>query len=202
MWPRACVLRRTPPNPIWQSGACNFCCTSSSRESLSRRAITRLFSANQLPVRAASSLSFVMISNGRLKPPVKFVLPLLGEAAWTYDQASLKVTAHDEFLNQQSCHDRLTGARIVGSRKRSGWRGSIASYTAVIWCGSGSTSEVWTASTGSKRCAKRMRFASETSRKRRHPRQSSTGGRTRPARYVARRSDRATRWPTLPDGSL
>ena len=44
------------------SGTCSLSCTSSLRESLSRRAMTRLFSRNQLPVRAASSLSFVRIS--------------------------------------------------------------------------------------------------------------------------------------------
>jgi len=36
-------------------------------------------------------------------------------------------------------------------RKESGWRGSIASYTAVIWWGSGSTRLVLTATYGSKR---------------------------------------------------
>ena len=46
------------------SGACSFCCTSSSRDSLSRRAMTRSVSRNQLRVRAASSLSLVRISNG------------------------------------------------------------------------------------------------------------------------------------------
>jgi hypothetical protein len=39
-------------------------------------------------------------------------------------------------------------------------RRNIDSYTAVIWCGNGSTIDVWTASTGSKRCARRMRCAS------------------------------------------
>ena len=46
------------------SGACSFCCTSSSRDSLSRRAMTRSVSRNQLRVRAASSLSLVRISKG------------------------------------------------------------------------------------------------------------------------------------------
>jgi len=39
--------------------------TSSFLLSLSNRAITRLFSKNQLPVRAASNLSLVRISKGR-----------------------------------------------------------------------------------------------------------------------------------------
>ena len=42
-------------------------------------------------------------------------------------------------------------------RKRNGWRVSISPYTPVIWCGSGSTSEVWMARSGSKRYASRMR---------------------------------------------
>ena len=50
-----------------QSGTASLACTSSLRESLSRRAMARLVSKNQLPVRAASSLSFVRISNGKLK---------------------------------------------------------------------------------------------------------------------------------------
>ncbi len=41
----------------WPSGTVSFACTSSFRLSLSNRAITRLFSMNQLPVRAASNLS-------------------------------------------------------------------------------------------------------------------------------------------------
>lgn len=45
------------------SGACSFCWTLPSRESLSSRAITRSVSRNQLPEAAASSLSFVRISN-------------------------------------------------------------------------------------------------------------------------------------------
>ena len=43
--------------------------------------MTRLVSKNQLPVRAASSLSLVRISNGRLKSTIQFVLPLLSEAS-------------------------------------------------------------------------------------------------------------------------
>jgi hypothetical protein len=33
-------------------------------------------------------------------------------------------------------------------RNRSGCRGNISPYTAVIWCGSGSTIDVWMASSG------------------------------------------------------
>ncbi len=75
--------------------------------------MTRLFSRNQLPVRAASSLSFVRISNGRWKRRIQLVLPLLGEAAGADDQASLQIAAGDQLLDQQPGHDRLARAGIV-----------------------------------------------------------------------------------------
>ena len=50
-----------------QSDCSSLAWSVSSRLSLSRRQITREFSWNQLPVRADSSLSFVMISNGKWK---------------------------------------------------------------------------------------------------------------------------------------
>ena len=49
-------------------------------------------------------------------------------------------------------------------RKRRGCRGNMDSYAPMIWCGNGSTSDVWTAKTGSKRCASRIRGAPETNR--------------------------------------
>ena len=51
------------------------------------------------------------------------------------------------------------------SRNRSGVRGSSSPYTARIWCGSGCTSLVATASIGSNRPASVMRCASATSLK-------------------------------------
>ncbi len=48
--------------------------------------------------------------------------------------------------------DGLSMEVASASRKRGGWRGSIASQTAVIWCGSASTIEVCTARIGSE-CA-------------------------------------------------
>src|SRR5437016_2267724 len=36
----------------------------------------------------------------------------------------------------------LASARVIGQQNRSGWRGSMASYRAVIWYGSGSTRDV------------------------------------------------------------
>ena len=51
------------------------------------------------------------------------------------------------------------------SRKRSGVRGSNSPYTARIWCGSGRTSLVATASIGSNRPASVIRCASATSLK-------------------------------------
>ena len=51
------------------------------------------------------------------------------------------------------------------NKNRSGWRGNISPYTAVIWWGSGSTSDVCTARWGSNRWASRMRRASDTRRR-------------------------------------
>ena len=79
--------------------------------------MTRLVSRNQLPVRAASSLSLVRISNGRWKRRYELVLPLLGEAARADDQAALQVAAGDQLLDQQPGHDRLAGAGVVGEQE-------------------------------------------------------------------------------------
>ena len=43
------------------------------------------------------------------------------------DEATLLVAARDQLLDEQPRHDGLAGARVVGRRKRSGCRGSIAS---------------------------------------------------------------------------
>jgi hypothetical protein len=74
-------------------------------------------SRNQLPVRAASSLSLVRISKGRWKRLVKLVLPLLGEAPRTDDQAALQVPADDQLLDEEPGHDGLAGAGVVGEQE-------------------------------------------------------------------------------------
>ena len=48
---------------------------------------------------------------------VQLILPLLGQAAGTHHQTALQVAAGDQFLHQQSGHDRLAGAGIVGQQE-------------------------------------------------------------------------------------
>ncbi len=79
--------------------------------------MTRLFSWSQLPVRADSNLSFVMISNGRWNWRFHFILPLLGKVAGANDHATLEIAANTEFLRQQPAHDGLAGAGIVRQKK-------------------------------------------------------------------------------------
>ena len=86
---------------------------SSSRASLSSRAIARGVSMNQLPVRAASNLSLVMISKGNWEPAIQLVLPLLGQATGAHDEAASQITSGDKLLHQQPGHDRLAGPRVI-----------------------------------------------------------------------------------------
>src|SRR6266542_322047 len=76
----------------------------------------RIFSE---PVSSARRFKFVVCENleWKLKPLKKFVLPLLGEIARTHDQTSVQVTTNEQFLDEQTCHDRLPGARIIGEQK-------------------------------------------------------------------------------------
>ena len=48
---------------------------------------------------------------------VQLILPLLGQASGTHHQTALQVAAGDQFLHQQSGHDRLAGAGIVGQQE-------------------------------------------------------------------------------------
>ena len=48
---------------------------------------------------------------------VQLILPLLGQAAGTHHQTALQIAAGDQFLHQQSGHDRLAGAGIVGQQE-------------------------------------------------------------------------------------
>ena len=57
----------------------------------------------------------------------QLVLPLLGEASGADDEASLEVAARDQFLHEQAGHDGLAGPGSSAKRKRSGWRGGMAS---------------------------------------------------------------------------
>jgi len=96
------------------------------------------FSANQLPVRADSSLSFVRISKGSWN-------------RWYSSSChgSARLPGH---TIMQRCRSPQISSSLMSSpamivlpapgssarRKRSGCRGSISPYTAVIWCGKGS----------------------------------------------------------------
>ena len=79
--------------------------------------MARSFSRNQLPVRAASSLSFVRISNGRWKRRLKLVLPLFGQTSGADDEAAFEIAAGDQLLDEQPRHDRLARARIIGEQE-------------------------------------------------------------------------------------
>ncbi len=57
---------------------------------------------------------------GKVKAPVEFVLPLLGEAAGADNQAALEITARDQLLDEEPGHDRLAGARVVGEQEAQG----------------------------------------------------------------------------------
>jgi hypothetical protein len=48
---------------------------------------------------------------------VHFVLPLLGEAAWTADQTASKISSRNQFLDEKPGHDRLSSPRIVGEEE-------------------------------------------------------------------------------------
>jgi predicted permease len=50
---------------------------------------------------------------GKLKPLVEFVLPLLGEIARTHDQTAVQVAADQQFRDEQTGHDRFPSAGII-----------------------------------------------------------------------------------------
>jgi hypothetical protein len=81
------------------------------------------------PVAGARRFELVVGENleGQVKAPVELVLPLLGQAAGADDQAALQVAAGDQLLDEQPAMMVLPAPGSSASRKRSGWRGSIAS---------------------------------------------------------------------------
>lgn len=54
---------------------------------------------------------------------LKLILPLFDQAPGTDDHASAQVTPQPQFLDEQSCHDRLAGAGIVGKKESQGLPG-------------------------------------------------------------------------------
>ena len=79
--------------------------------------MTRLVSRNQLPVRAASSLSLVRISNGRWKRRYSSSCHCSARLPGQTIEAALQVAAGDQLLDEQAGHDRLAGARVVGEQE-------------------------------------------------------------------------------------
>ena len=71
------------------------------------------------PVAGARGFQLVVGQNleGKVKAPVEFVLPLLGEAAGADNQAALEIAARDQFPDEQPGHDGLAGARVVGEQE-------------------------------------------------------------------------------------
>ena len=97
--------------------ALSFSCTSSLRESLSRRAITKFLSLE--PVAGARRLDHVVGEDLEVEAELlgQLVLPLLGEAARADDEAALEVAADDQLLDEQARHDGLAGAGVVGEQE-------------------------------------------------------------------------------------
>ena len=73
----------------------------------------------QKPVAGASSFELVVGQNleRQVEAPVQLVLPLLRQTAGTDHQAALQIAARDQFLDEQSRHDGLAGARVVGQQE-------------------------------------------------------------------------------------
>ena len=79
--------------------------------------MARSFSRNQLPVRAASSLSLVRISKGRWKRRWSSSCHCSARLPGQTTRQRLQVAARDQLLDEQPGHDRLAGAGIVGEQE-------------------------------------------------------------------------------------
>src|SRR5206468_6854061 len=71
------------------------------------------------PVAGSSCFQLVVREDleRQVEPTPELVLPLFCETSRTYDKASLKVATRDQFLDQQSSHNRFAGARVVCQQK-------------------------------------------------------------------------------------
>ena len=79
--------------------------------------MARSFSRNQLPVRAASSLSLVRISKGRWKRRYSSSCHCSARLPGQTIRQRLQVAAGDQLLDEQPGHDRLAGAGVVGEQE-------------------------------------------------------------------------------------
>ena len=82
------------------------------------------------PIARSSRFQFVVSQDfeRQVKAPAEFILPLFRKVSWANDETSLKIATNDQFLDQQSRHDRLSSARIVGqeeSQRLSGQHGFV-----------------------------------------------------------------------------
>ena len=136
-----------------------------ARELVEARDDAGAFSANGLPVREASILSRVRISNVEVELGVQLVLPLLDQAARATIRQRCEVAADDQLLDEQPGHDRLAGAGVVGEQEAQRLARQHLAVDGRDLVRQRSSVEVWTARYGSNRWAGDIRLASDTSRK-------------------------------------
>ena len=163
-WPTSCGLRRRRSGP--SRSARSFAWTSSLRLSLSRRQMTRSFSANQLPVRAlracrwSGSRTGDRIADTSSSCHCSTRLP--GQTIRQRCRSPRSISS----LMKQPGHDRLAGAGVIGQQEPQ----RLARQHLLVDGGDLVRQridiEVWTASSGSKRWARLIRCASETRRSR------------------------------------
>ena len=96
-------------------------------ESLSSRAMTRLVSRNQLPVRGHFELVVGEDLEGQVETAVEFILPLLGQAAGQTTRQRCRLPRAISSFIKRPAMIVLPAPGSSASRKRSGWRGSMVS---------------------------------------------------------------------------
>ena len=73
----------------------------------------------QEPVARPGGFEFVVRQNleRQMESPVEFVLPLFSQATGAHNQTPVEITTGDQFLHQQTGHDRLASPGIVGQQE-------------------------------------------------------------------------------------
>ena len=103
----------------------------------------------------AGSRGFQLVVGEDFKRQVELeaelIMPLFGQHSWANNQAAVQIAAHQQLLDQESSHDGLASARVVSQEEAQRLPRQHFSVDPVIWCGKGSTNDVWIASKGSKR---------------------------------------------------
>ena len=105
------------------------------------------------PVTGTSRLEIVVRHDleGKMESPVEFILPLLNEVAGTDDQTTLKISPSNQFFDEKAGHDRLAGTRVISKKKSERLTGYHLPVYGSNLVRKGSTRDVWTANSGSKR---------------------------------------------------